>query len=181
LRRLRLERPARAVYEAMHSYRTEGRLLVLLLGVTLVVQAIRILPVWLCGKAVGIDLSVRPYYVMGPILFVVLLFPFTINGIAVREAFFVSFLGNLGVDADRAFAAGFLFFLVTVALAVPGAVVLLWEAVKPPVREADRREAPVRGSGPGEGVWGDREVPPARTDSEEPGGSPSEPPRSRHG
>jgi glycosyltransferase 2 family protein len=138
LERLRLARPLRSVYEAMHSYRTEARLLVLLFGVTLVVQAIRILPVWLCGEAVGIDLSVRPYYVFGPVLFVVLLFPFTINGIAVREAFFVSFLGNLGVDPDQAFAAGFLFFLVTVALAAPGAVVLLWEAVKPPVREADQ-------------------------------------------
>jgi uncharacterized protein (TIRG00374 family) len=124
---LRLERPLTAVYEAMHSYRTEARLLVALAAVTLVIQAIRILPVWLCGEAVGIDLSVRPYYVFGPILFVVLLFPFTINGIAVREAFFVSFLGNLGVDADRAFAAGFLFFLVTVALAAPGGAVLLWE------------------------------------------------------
>jgi glycosyltransferase 2 family protein len=132
LERLRLQRPLSAVYEAMHSYRTEARLLVLLFGVTLVVQAIRILPVWLCGEAVGIDLSVRPYYVFGPILFVVLLFPFTINGIAVREAFFVSFLGNLGVDADRAFAAGFLFFLVTVALAAPGAVVLLWENLAGP-------------------------------------------------
>jgi glycosyltransferase 2 family protein len=132
VRRLRLERPLRAVYEAMHSYRTEGRLLVVLFGVTLVVQAIRILPVWLCGKAVGIDLSVKPYYVFGPILFVVLLFPFTINGIAVREAFFVSFLGNLGVDADRAFAAGFLFFIVTVALALPGGVVLLLENLAKP-------------------------------------------------
>jgi uncharacterized protein (TIRG00374 family) len=127
LERLRLARPLHAVYDAMHSYRTEGRLLLLLFGVTLVVQAVRILPVWLCGEAVGIDLSVRPYYVFGPILFVVLLFPFTINGIAVREAFFVSFLGNLGVDPDRAFAAGFLFFLVTVALAAPGAVVLVYE------------------------------------------------------
>ena len=127
LERIRLQRPLSAVYEAVHSFRTEARLLVLLFGVTLVVQAIRILPIWLCGKAVGIDLSVRPYYVFGPILFVVLLFPFTINGIAVREAFFVSFLGNLGVDPDRAFAAGFLFFLVTVALAAPGAAILLWE------------------------------------------------------
>ena len=128
--RLRLERPLRAVYEAMHSYRTEGRLLVVLFGVTLVVQAIRILPVWLCGEAVGIDLSVKPYYVFGPILFVVLLFPFTINGIAVREAFFVSFLGSLDVDAEQAFAAGFLFFLVTVIMALPGAAVLAWEGMR---------------------------------------------------
>ena len=159
LERLRLQRPLRAVYEAMHSYRTEARLLVLLAVVTLVVQAIRILPVWLCGEAVGIDLSIKPYYVFGPVLFVVLLFPFTINGIAVREAFFVSFLGNLGVDADQAFAAGFLFFLVTIALAAPGAVVLVWEAVKPPAAKR-----PVRASGPEAGVWGNREVSPAPTE-----------------
>ena len=57
---------------------------------------------------------------MGPLFFLVLLVPFTLNGFAVREAFFVSFLGSVGIDADAAFAAGFLFFLVTVALAAPG-------------------------------------------------------------
>jgi hypothetical protein len=67
---------------------------------------------------------------MGPLLFLVMLVPFTINGLAVREAFFVSFLGQLGVSADEAFAAGFLFFLVTVCLALPGAVVLAWESVR---------------------------------------------------
>ena len=57
---------------------------------------------------------------MGPLLFLVMLVPFTINGLAVREAFFVSFLGQLGVSADAAFATGFLFFVVTIALALPG-------------------------------------------------------------
>ena len=60
------------------------------------------------------------YYVMGPLLFLVLLVPFTINGFAVREAFFVSFLGSSASTPTQAFAAGFLFFLVTVALALPG-------------------------------------------------------------
>ena len=53
-----------------------------------------------------------------------MLVPFTINGLAVREAFFVSFLGGLGVDKSAAFATGFLFFLVTIALSLPGALVL---------------------------------------------------------
>ena len=39
-----------------------------------------------------------------------MLVPFTVNGIALREAFFVSFLGKLHVPADAAFATGFLFF-----------------------------------------------------------------------
>ena len=40
-----------------------------------------------------------PYYVMGPLLFLVMLVPFTVNGFAVRESFFVSFLGKLGVSS----------------------------------------------------------------------------------
>ena len=71
---------------------------------------------------------------MGPLLFLVMLVPFTINGLAVREAFFVSFLGQVGVDADLAFATGFLFFLVTIAMAIPGALILAWEGVRGPVR-----------------------------------------------
>ena len=130
LRMARVERPVRAVYEGVHSYRTDAKLLVGLAFATLAVQAVRILPVWLCARAVGIDLSVRPFYVMGPVLFFVLLFPFTINGLAVREAFFVSFLGQLGIGADEAFAAGFLFFLVTVVMAVPGLCILLWEGAR---------------------------------------------------
>ena len=130
LRRLRVERPVRAVYEGIHGYRHYPRLLLGLFTLTLAIQAVRVLAIWLTGKAVGIDLPPRPYYVMGPLLFLVMLVPFTINGIAVREAFFVSFLGQLGVSADEAFAAGFLFFLVTIALALPGAALLLWESVR---------------------------------------------------
>ena len=43
--------------------------------------------------------------------------PVHVNGLGVREAFFVSFLGQLGVNADAAFATGFLFFLMTLLLA----------------------------------------------------------------
>ena len=49
-RRLRIERPARAVYEGVHAYRKDGRLLVWLAVVTLGVQVIRILPIWLCAR-----------------------------------------------------------------------------------------------------------------------------------
>jgi hypothetical protein len=73
---------------------------------------------------------------MGPMLFLVILVPFTINGLAVRESFFVSFLGQLGVAPDPAFACGFLFFLVTVLLALPGAAILALEGVRPAAMRA---------------------------------------------
>ena len=131
-RRLRVERPLRGLYDALHAYRAHPALLLAVFGLTLVIQAVRILAIWLSGEAVGIDLSPRPYYVMGPLLFLVMLVPFTINGLAVRESFFVSFLGNLAVGADAAFAAGFVFFVVTLALSLPGGLILAWEGVRGP-------------------------------------------------
>ncbi len=130
LRPLRLDRIVRSVYEAIHSYRTTPRLLVGVFALTLAVQAVRVLAIWAAAEAVGIDLSVRVFYVMGPLFFLVLLVPFTLNGFAVREAFFVSFLGNLGVPSDQAFAAGFLFFLVTILLSLPGLAILGWENLR---------------------------------------------------
>jgi uncharacterized protein (TIRG00374 family) len=130
LARLRVEALLRDVYLAVHAYRTRLRLLFGVFALTIVIQTVRILAIWCAGKAVGVDLSPRPYYVMGPLLFLVMLVPFTINGLAVRESFFVSFLGTLGVSADQAFSAGFLFFLVTVASALPGAVIVAREGLR---------------------------------------------------
>jgi glycosyltransferase 2 family protein len=105
-------------------------LLGLVFAATLVIQAVRVLAIWLAAEAAGIDLSVRVFYVMGPLLFLVMLVPFTLNGFAVREAFFVSFLGNLDVPPEPAFAAGFLFFLVTILLSLPGLGILVWENLR---------------------------------------------------
>jgi glycosyltransferase 2 family protein len=130
LSRARLERPLRAFYEGVHVFRSHARLMVWISLLTLGVQAVRVLSIWMSGRAVGIDLSPRPYYVMGPLLFLVILVPFTINGLAVREAFFVSFLTQLGVDKESALACGFLFFVVTVCLAIPGAIILAVENLR---------------------------------------------------
>ena len=130
LARLRLERPMRALYDGVHAFRDHGRLLGGVFALTVAVQAVRILAIWATSRSVGIEISPRLYYVMGPLFFLVLLVPFTLNGFAVREAFFVSFLGSVGVGADQAFAAGFLFFLVASSMAVLGGVILLWEGLR---------------------------------------------------
>jgi uncharacterized protein (TIRG00374 family) len=134
VRRLRLERPLRAAYEGIHGFREHVGLMLGVMVLTVGVQAVRVLAIWLAGKAVGVELSPRPYYVMGPLLFLVMLVPFTINGLAVREAFFVSFLTQLQVSADRAFATGFLFFVVTISVSLPGGVILAWESLRPASR-----------------------------------------------
>jgi hypothetical protein len=105
-------------------------------AVTLALQTARVLTIWLVAEAVHVHLSPRPFFVMGPLLFLVMLVPFTINGFALRESFFVSFLGGLGVAAEPAFATGFLFFLLSTALALPGAAIVLWQSGRGVTRPA---------------------------------------------
>jgi hypothetical protein len=134
LERVRVARPLRLFYEGVHHFRSRPRLLWALFAVTLVTLAIRILSVWACARAVGVDLDPRIFYVFGPLYLLVMLVPFTLNGLAVREAFFVSFLGSVGVGANQAFAVGFLYFLVTLLLAFPGAVIMLRDGLRPGAR-----------------------------------------------
>lgn len=146
LARLRLARPLRALYRGLHGYRVHARLVWAMLALTVAVQALRVLTIWLAGEAVGVRLSPLPYFVMGPMFFLVMLAPFTVNGLALREAFFVSFLGQLGIDGSRAFATGFLYFLLTLALSLPGAAIWAWEALYRTVKAQPRAaaESPAR-------------------------------------
>jgi uncharacterized membrane protein YbhN (UPF0104 family) len=137
-RRIRIERIVSSLHEALHGYRDKPRTIALVLAVTISAQLVRIMAIWLCGKAVGETPSPLAYIVVGPLLFLVMLVPFTINGLAVREAFFVSFMTRLDVDADAAAATGFLFFVITLGLALPGAAIVAWEAV----RSGARRSVP---------------------------------------
>ncbi len=138
LRKLRVERYARALYEGMHGYRYHTSTMLGVAAITTGAQISRIFAIWAGARAVGVDEPVRVYVVLGPLLFLVMLVPFTINGLGVREAFFVSFLGKIGVNADDAFAVGLVFFLMTLLLALPGLLVLLWEGFRrAPVAVAD--------------------------------------------
>lgn len=131
-RRLRLERPVASLYQAMHGYRERPGALGVVFAITVASQLVRIVGMWLCGEAVGVDVSPLVYLVLGPLLFLVQMVPITLNGIGVREAFFVAFLARFDVGSEAAFATGFLFYAVTIATSLPGGVILLWRSVRPP-------------------------------------------------
>jgi uncharacterized protein (TIRG00374 family) len=155
----RLERPfagfritvqVKRIYLSLHAYGRNPRLVAELLALTVAVQAFRVLTIWLCGLAVGVHESPLPYFVMGPMFFLVMLAPFTLNGFALREAFFVSFLGQLGVSADRAFSTGFLYFLLAVALSLPGAAIWAVENARALAGAVRNRDEPGPEAGSGE-------------------------------
>jgi uncharacterized membrane protein YbhN (UPF0104 family) len=69
---------------------------------------------------VVVDVSPVVYVILGPLLFLVQVIPFTLNGLGVREALFVVFLGRVDFAEDIALAAAFLFHAVSIATCLPG-------------------------------------------------------------
>jgi len=140
VRAIRVERLARSLYAGVHGFRDRPGLLGGCFALTLAVQIFRVLTIYLAGRAAGVSLSPLPYFVLGPLLFLVMLVPFTVNGLALRESFFVSFLTQLGVSADQAFVVGFLYFLLSVALALPGTIILGTSSARGLVRRGPNEE-----------------------------------------
>jgi uncharacterized protein (TIRG00374 family) len=124
-RTVRLDAIGRSLYLALHGYRDHVPTLLAVTGISFVLQVARVLGIWLCGESVGVHLSPVPYLILGPLLFLVMLVPFTINGIGLRETFFVAFLSHWNVGASHAFTTGFLYFAITIASTLPGAILLL--------------------------------------------------------
>ena len=136
--RSRLREAINSLYGALHDYRSRPGVLVVVIAITLAAQLARIVAMWMCGEAVGIAVSPFVYFILGPLLFMIQMIPFTLNGLGVREGFFVAFLTRFGVSTEPAFAAGLLYFAVTVAAALPGGLILLWRSLSPTAEEADR-------------------------------------------
>jgi len=128
-RRIGVERPLAGVYAALHGYRDRRAALAAALGLTLATQLARTASIWLCCAAVGIDESAGVYIVFAALLSLVMVVPFTLNGLGVREAFFVGYFGRFGVADDTALAAGLLFYATILAESIPGGMVLLWHSV----------------------------------------------------
>ena len=122
--------PARAVYDGIHGYRDHLGTLAVVAAVTLVLQLSRVLAIYASARAVGIGLSPLPYIVLGPLLFLVMLVPFTVNGLGVREAFFVSFLGKLGVPPDSGVRLRLPLLHHDAPAGAAGLAVLLWEGMR---------------------------------------------------
>ena len=106
-------------------------------ALTVAVQAVRVLAIWAAARSVGVDLSPRIYYVMGPLLFLVLLVPFTINGHRRARVVLRQLPRRARRRPDRAFATGFLFFVVTITISIPGALILGWENIRRRAPRAD--------------------------------------------
>ena len=124
-RKLRIEAPMRALYEALHAYRDHAGALAWVFVLALAAQLLRVITVAVLVHGMRLDVGFGTLLLLCPVLFLVTIVPISLNGVGLREATFVVVLASVGVAREDAFVLGLAFFAVGVVTALLGAGVLL--------------------------------------------------------
>lgn len=119
-------------------YRREPALILNSVLLSIGVQFASIGMVALIGKALGNDVPISVYGVAVPMVSLLTLLPVSLNGMGIREAGMILFLGPAGVAREPAIATAFLWFLVHTVGGLIGALLYLFGGFsRPEVRHDD--------------------------------------------
>ena len=133
---VRAQRIALGLLDAMRRYSNYHGALLNVVFVSILVQVIRILQAYFLGRAIGIDAAVSSYFVLIPIVLLIMLLPITVNGLGTSQAAFPWLFGQAGVPAAPAVALSILFVALGIVGNLPGGLLY---AVGAPVRAGDPR------------------------------------------
>jgi glycosyltransferase 2 family protein len=121
----------------LQGFRDQRALFLRLLAVALVVQISRIFVHVLVARALGLHIELPYFFLLVPMLAVVISLPISLNGIGVREGAGIVLFGLAGVSAGDAFGLQFTTYLVAVAISLLGGLAFL--ARLPRRRALERR------------------------------------------
>lgn len=119
----RMRPRATSLFEALVPYKQSLPTLLAAIALSFVFQAIVIVVVFLNARALGQAFPMSAVAVFVPIISLAGMLPISVNGLGVREAFYLLLFGQLGATADVSVSLGLLYFAVTLAASLPGGVV----------------------------------------------------------
>jgi len=122
-------RPLRALVRVAGRLRElPARTLLLALGLSVLCHLAAFLAAYLLGGAIGIDLPLRIYCVVMPLVTLSTVLPISLGGLGVREGALTLLLARAGVAPSDAVALAFLLYLNMAAVALVGGITqLLWQ------------------------------------------------------
>jgi uncharacterized membrane protein YbhN (UPF0104 family) len=113
-------RIAARLLAAVREYRHHHGALAAVLAASAGVQVLRVVQAYFLGISLGIATPVSAYFVVIPLILLIMLLPITINGIGTSQAAFIWCFGAIGVGRPEAFALSVLFVALGVVGNLPG-------------------------------------------------------------
>ena len=130
---VRLDKAAAKLDEAYQSFntlRTEPRVLTIAMLASLVLQINVILFYYFIGVSLDLGVSFLYFAMIVPVALVVLLVPFSINGIGIREGIFVYLLTGIGVPTQDAIALSWISFGLMLTQGIIGGIIFALRGIR---------------------------------------------------
>lgn len=116
---------------AMRHYRREWPTLLLVAALSLGMQLLRVVLMWVTGVGLGVTVAFEYYLVFVPLTIIVILLPISVSGLGPGQGATVWMLEPLGVPEHLAFAMGTVFILLGLVSNLPGGLLYLFRRQPP--------------------------------------------------
>jgi uncharacterized membrane protein YbhN (UPF0104 family) len=115
----------RRLGEAIGSYRQRPGTLAVVLGLSLVVQTMRVVQGYCLGRGMGVEVDVSYWLVFMPVALLLMLVPVSVSGFGLPQGVMVWLLEPVGVGPAEAFALSTLIVIIGPLGNLPGAFLYL--------------------------------------------------------
>ena len=105
---------------SLRRYLSDTRNLTIVIICSILFNGLMILAAWFIAAALGLDLRMIDLMVVVPLVVVLTLIPFSLNGLGIREGGFIFFLADFGVSSTEALSFSLLNYLLVFLLSIVG-------------------------------------------------------------
>lgn len=118
-----IEAKMELVYNGLNTLRSNTRAIVVALFLSLLIQLITVVVVWVAALAIEIDAPFRIFMIFVPLINLSIMVPLTINGIGLRESLFYLLFSQIGLPVETSVSLSLVTFSVYLLTAVPGLII----------------------------------------------------------
>lgn len=115
-----LEERFEMVYRGLEQLRRNPLTMATTVSLSLVIQVLVIVAMWLAARSIGIAAPFRLFFIFIPLVNLSMAFPFTINGVGLRETVYYLLFSQVGVPVEAAVTLSLLNVAITLMTAIPG-------------------------------------------------------------
>jgi len=118
-----IEAKMELVYSGLNALRGNRRSIVLALLLSLLIQFLTVVIVWVAALAIDIDAPFRIFMIFVPLINLSIMVPLTINGIGLRESLFYLLFSQIGLPVETAVSLSLVTFFLYLLTALPGLII----------------------------------------------------------
>ena len=132
---LQMQAKMELVYKGLTMLRRNKRSVAITLTVSLTMQFLAVVIVWVSAQALRIDAPFMAFLTLVPLINLSVMVPLTINGIGLREGLFYLLFSQIGVPVEAAVSLSIIYFCIHVFSGLPGGIIYSLYEKKEPLDE----------------------------------------------